>query len=264
MAEKTAVRLDNYLNKMRKERLGHQKIIQAGKMIEIWQYEKPFIGSRHKHVRKKKRRSKPLRSFRSAYSARQKKKAFQRLVVANIDAKGAPMLLSLTYAENMMNLKQGWADWSLFWKRLRYYFKDIDLQYIAVPEFQKRGAVHFHVLLWGLPYEFLQTERNTRHIASLWGKGFVDIVQGDTNPALAGYLAKYLSKTYMDARLLDRRCYSTSRGVERPTTLTSTTEVAFFKDAWSGVVDVDNFLEFSTKYDTKWLGSCYYKRIRIN
>lgn len=253
---------------------GHLKVVQSGKTVEVWQYEKEHIAPRRQHVRKKKNRYR--KRFRSAYAAEQKKKTFERLVRTNLDFFGAPVLMTLTYKANMGDLKRGWQDYSHFMKRLRRALSKNVLRYIAVPEFQKRGAVHFHVLVWGVPLDYVKSERNTRLFADIWGHGFLDLHEADDRPQLAGYLAKYLSKTYLDDRLREQRCYGTSRNIERPATLKSRSFdfkeptaagnrafVPFFEEAVGFALDQDDSLEFQKRYDTKWLGTCEYRRYRI-
>ncbi|ARM72089.1 hypothetical protein LMxysn_0454 [Listeria monocytogenes] len=48
-------------------------------------------------------------------------------------------------------------------------YKEYKFDYIAVPEMQKRGAYHFHILLFGLPYI------HTSKYAKIWKNGFVKI-----------------------------------------------------------------------------------------
>jgi len=199
---------------------GHLKIIQSGYTVEVWQYEKISTASGRLHTRKRRNRESYFYIPKSAYNARQRRKAFERLVRANLDVYGAPVLMTLTMRD-IEPLKASWRHYSKFMMRLKY--KHPNVLAIAVPEFQKRGAVHFHVLLWGLSSEYVKSERETRYIAHLWRQGFVDLIQGDSRPQLVGYLSKYLTKTYLDFRLRDQRCYSASRRCERATTSSSPT-----------------------------------------
>lgn len=238
---------------------GHLKVIQSGYTVEIWEYDKISTASRRIHTRKKKRVRKLIRP-RSAYAARQRRSNFQRLVQVNLDTLGAPSLLTLT----MRHIKPLKACWYLFRKfilRLKYRFPD--LAYVCVPEFQKRGAVHFHVLIWGIPSGYVDKERSNRYIANLWRQGFIDLIHTNGKPALSGYLGKYLSKTFLDPRTRDQRCYTCSRNVERPATFNSRALLAFSEDVWGFTLFGDNCLEFSTEYGTKWLGRCVYKKFRI-
>src|SRR5690606_27837965 len=88
--------------------------------------------------------------------------------------------------------------------------------YIAVSEFQKRGAIHFHALFWGLPAEVFSQERQTRTIALIWKQGFVYMKETDGNDKLSSYLAKYMVKTFTDPRLKNKKAYLASRNIKRP------------------------------------------------
>lgn len=237
--------------------VGHVKAIQSGGLVEVWMYSKPNLKQK-KHTRKRRNRQKRL--IKSEYSGKQRKMWFERVVRANMDINGAPALLTLTMRD-IEPLKDAWRKHSKFQMRLRYRHKN--LKYITVPEFQKRGAVHFHVLIWGLSDTIVSDERKNRYIADIWEHGFVDIIQSDGRPGIIGYLAKYLSKTFQDERLTDERCYSVSRQCERPTRIKGKSLFAFAKDAWCIEGNVDSGLERIREYDTKWLGKCIYKRFKI-
>jgi len=73
----------------------------------------------------------------------QAKRNFRRLVGANLPSK--PLLISFTYNVFMGDITTGYRDYKSFVQALRYRFGK-DLKYIAVPEFQKSGRVHFHAL----------------------------------------------------------------------------------------------------------------------
>jgi hypothetical protein len=85
------------------------------------------------------------------------------------------------------------TDYSLFWKRTAYFYKDkYNLDYIAVIEPQKRGAWHMHVLL--------KTDNinedlwlNCKDIENLWGHGFVKIQRLDNIDNVGAYLSAYLT-----------------------------------------------------------------------
>jgi hypothetical protein len=81
-------------------------------------------------------------------------KSRQRLMrkIAMIDERGAglPVFLTLTYPEEW---PAGWEDWK---KHVHHFNVYMVRKYPGVwglwkMEFQKRGAPHFHFMLWGLP-----------------------------------------------------------------------------------------------------------------
>jgi hypothetical protein len=60
---------------------------------------------------------------------------------------GLDHLLTLTYRENMCGLDQAWFDLDKFCRLVRERFGDFI--YLAVPERQERGAVHWHLAVKG-------------------------------------------------------------------------------------------------------------------
>lgn len=192
-------------------------------------------------------------------NARRAQLAFSRFVRSNIDGVVSPILLTLTYAENQENLRIAYGDFRSFSQALRYRFGK-GFRYICVPEFQKRGAVHFHALIWGLPESVLLQERNTREIALLWGLGFVYIKPTDGSEKLSTYLAKYMTKAYLDPRLAHCKAYVGSRNCARPKVMSN------FSPIWPVLEDY----EISTKpclqekhYMTQWLGRGKYRRYQL-
>lgn len=234
------------------------KIVKSGDLIETYVYEKTPITSR---PRRKEKVSSPGR-FRRVVRRRgdniaRTRKNFRRLVQSNLTGVELPALLTLTMVD-VVRVDHAYICLKGFFSVLKRDFGR-GLRYIAVPEFQKRSAVHFHILIWGLPKEIIENERVYRTLQHIWALGFVDCVQTDGSIKLAGYLAKYMSKSVQDERLAGRQAYTCSRNVMR-SVLGST-----FK-GFEGVGDVifksqENLT--SRKFMTQWLGECSYTLSRI-
>lgn len=247
--------------------MGYAKVISYSDIVEIYTYEKnPRPTGRKKRAVQSGVDIKDIPSsgedvsyeiqppkVRSKESARRAVLAFKRLVRANLDGYSYPVLASLTYAENMGDLGQARKDFNAFAKRLKSTFGQ-SLRYIAVAEFQRRGAVHFHTLLWGIPQGAVRTERHTRLVAGLWGRGFTDIAETDGSPKLAGYLAKYLSKTFADTRLLNKKAYITSQNIQRPIIDKNTLLSPYFYDIHKSTKLSTARLLHDKEFMTLWLG----------
>ncbi len=54
--------------------------------------------------------------------------------------------ITLTYADNEQNLEKSYDDFKKWTKKMRYL--DNKFCYLCVPEFQKRGAIHYHVICY--------------------------------------------------------------------------------------------------------------------
>lgn len=241
----------------------YQKIIQSGLYVEVFTYEKE-PAPRRLNVKKCAYKN-PFRYHRNISRARS---AFFRLVQANLGPDSRPAFVTLTMRE-ITTIREGWRAYTRFADKWRRSTK-ARISIIAVPEFQERGAVHFHLLVWGLYDAEIDTERSTRSIAKLWGHGFVDVRRSDGSPKIAAYLAKYMFKAMYDQRLAGSKSYSASRFLLRPVHLRSRTAVALVEAEINGdriesdgtiLKGVDKPLapQKHTEYPTQWLGKCDYK-----
>lgn len=133
-------------------------------------------------------------------------------------AMGADRMLTLTFQENVTDLEESWGCFKYFTKLMRSFYKD-KFSYVAVPEYQKRGAVHFHLALKGF-HEVGIVRRFWRRAAGRRG-GNIDITspkkfgKRSWNPKrIAVYLAKYLSKN--DSVQFNKRRYSSGGKIQLP------------------------------------------------
>ncbi len=192
-------------------------------------------------------------------NARRAAMAFRRLVSANLGGVDHPLLLTLTYQDNQTSLSHGYKDFHAFIQTLRHQFGK-QFRYIAVPEFQDRGAIHFHAMLWGLPETLAKTERHTRLVKGLWGHGFIDVIQSDGGPRLSSYLAKYMTKSFTDYRLMGQKSYTCSRNLLRPEIvggISATAVDAALQELGAGEPEIDK------SYDTMRLGTGRHRIYKI-
>ena len=84
-----------------------------------------------------------------------------------------------------------------------------NFNYICVPEFQERGAVHYHTLN-SLP--FIPAKK----IADLWSNGFITVKRVNRIKNLARYMTKYLTKDLFDGRLYRQKKFFCSVGIKQP------------------------------------------------
>ena len=140
----------------------------------------------------------------------------QRLAKANMEEWKS--FITLTFKENVTDIR--FAN-----KRLRFFIDKVkrvynNFKYICIPEFQKRGAVHYHLLTnIGINDEKLvfEQENNKRfkHI-KYWLDGFTSVepLKGDVKKII-GYIAKYMTKD-IDNRLFNCHRYFYSRNLNKP------------------------------------------------
>lgn len=189
---------------------------------------------------------------------------FRRLVSANLGQFDKPLLISLTYAENITDIRRGHEDFNNFARNVRgTYGKHI--RYIAVPEFQKRGAVHFHALFWGLnTQELARSERQTRVFARLWGHGYVDLVATDGDHKIAGYLSKYMAKAFKDKRLSGKKAFVCSRNIRRPVIQKNPLITPYFYGGLLGIPDLSTAeVLYEKTFVSQWLGKGRYRLFKI-
>jgi hypothetical protein len=233
----------------------HLKLVKSGNLIEVYNYEKSISQKIHSGRRKsfKQRDSRPLSSRPD--NIRRRCKSFTRLVQSNLVGSVAPALFTLTVAERV-GIERGYEYLREFWIRLRQASISYS-KYIAVPEFQKRGAIHFHLIIWGLN-EYVDQERNNRQIQNLWQRGFVDCIQSDGSSKIAGYLAKYMRKSMFDRRLVGQKAYSASRSCLRSVSFSSPAVFNFSSEVFG--IDLETALPVVDKqFNTQWLGSARYR-----
>ena len=121
----------------------------------------------------------------------------------------------------VVNPKDANKKFTLFLKRLNYTIfatKKSIIKYLAVVEFQKRGAVHYHVLLFNLPYipKYIDLFNET------WGQGYLWIEKIDNERYAANYITKYMTKEDNN-RLWGEKSYFCSRNLFRPVVVREST-----------------------------------------
>lgn len=149
----------------------------------------------------------------------------QRIAKTNRDS--WETFITLTFKENLTDIVQANKIFNAWVSNVRKLKKDF--KYIAVPEFQKRGAVHYHVLS-NLGREdtniiYLQKERvgkakdlTTIYDVKYWTKGFarVDFIKSDYKK-IYGYICKYMTKD-IDNKLFGKHRYFNSQNLVKPQT----------------------------------------------
>ena len=140
----------------------------------------------------------------------------QRYAKANM--KDWETFITLTFANNIQDIKN--AN-----KRFRYFIDKVrrvkkDFKYLCITEFQKRGAIHYH-LLTNININdntLLYTQENNskfRHI-KYWNDGFTSIEEiKDDGKKVIGYISKYMTKD-IDNRLFGFRRFFYSKNLNRP------------------------------------------------
>ena len=158
--------------------------------------------------------------------------------------------MTLTFAENITDLGQANYIFNQFIKRITYKYGDFE--YLAVPEFQKRGAVHYH-LLCNLPFI------EVAELEAIWGQGFIKINKIDEVNNVGAYVCKYLSKDMFDERTFGKKKFFRSQTLSEAVILIGWWAMKFFNRVLQTLTPV-----FEKKFNSEWLGDVEYKAYSLD
>jgi len=121
-----------------------KKLVVSGKFIEIYNYEKPIFKGLLSKIggHGNGRVSSGGESERTKENLDRTRTALRRLINSNPHL---DKFITLTFKKNITAIPQANYEFKKFRQRFQYEMTK-QLSYIAVIEFQKRGAVHYHVL----------------------------------------------------------------------------------------------------------------------
>lgn len=180
----------------------------------------------------------------------------RRLATMNFDNNSK--FLTLTFEKNITNLDYSNLEFKNFIKRLSYRLTQ-KIKYLAVIEFQKRGAIHYHVLL-DIPYI------PQKDLQKLWGNGFVFINAISHVDNIGAYICKYMSKEGADERLRNRRAYLKSNNLTRPEKIINHN----LRDFYTLEKKLINKYNLNSKkpvyvsnFETEILGNCRYTQYNL-
>lgn len=143
----------------------------------------------------------------------------QRLAKAN--SKYWNTFITLTFKDNITDIKLANKKFRNFIDSIKRVFNSF--KYICIPEFQKRGSVHYHLLSninINSNLITIQYFKNKKYYhIKYWNNGFnkVDNISGDIKKII-GYISKYMTKN-IDNRLFNKHRYFYSRNLTKPTTI---------------------------------------------
>jgi hypothetical protein len=234
-----------------------KKLIISGKKAELYYYEEAIkINKKMKKRKNYKKRTKEeiieevkkcdkaefkmevIRDF----SLRRTRSKIVRLIDCNPDLN---TFLTLTFKDNVCDLKRANLVFNKFIKRLKRQVPG--LKYLAVPEFQKRGAVHYHVLV--------NFEMENKRLADIWGNGFVMINKVKHVNRIGAYVAKYISKDLFDLRYFGMRKIFSSRNLAKPIVVIIRSEIREF------FLKIQKTMKILSEkaYFSDWLGRIDYR-----
>lgn len=243
----------------------NKRLILCGNEIEIFEYEKPFFynfapslrsggngSSAPKDVpldgeqfrEEKKRRDDHLKRTRSQ---------LRRLITSNATAWNCtPIFVTYTFAENITKIQEANYLFGIYTKRLNRRLGR-KVKYLTVPEFQKRGAVHYHTIYFDIPY----IEGLKKILRETWGYGFIDLKTIRKIKNIGAYVSKYLRKDTADIRLTRQKGYFCSKGLKQPYEIKNQE----FIDSYMKNAIIEEIA--SIKYRSERYGEINYKQYKI-
>lgn len=189
----------------------NKRVIISGHQIEVYSYSNDVIyGYKDKKKEVKGRKSVASEEDKEINRDKVFKRArtdLRRIINSNVEEDSK--FLTLTFKDNVQDLDYANNEFKKFIKRLNYNF-NIKVKYSCVIEFQKRGAIHYHVILYNL-----KGKVDLHKLSSIWDNGFIKLnkIKGVDN--VGAYICKYMTKTD-DKRLEGRKMYFNSRNLSKP------------------------------------------------
>lgn len=194
------------------------RVIKSGHIVEIYEYEGSILKREDDLFKSDKggRDKEGIEERKTEYRGTVNQRArnqIRRLINANFDENS--LFVTLTYKKNMTDIQSSNENLKKFVQKMKRRQKDF--QYVAVIEFQKRGAIHYHMLCnYKCEWDSLeQLQSHERTLGDVWGHGFVDIGYKKSDNAGA-YLIKYMTKDNDDERLKGQKRYFFSRSLKQP------------------------------------------------
>lgn len=253
-----------------KERKVYQvKYVVSGDIVERYTYEKnQTVGFEPRNEKGKNKNGIKSSENRSISLSRARK-----IVMRTINSNSClDKFLTLTFEENVIDLDYANDEFKKFIKRVNYQVfntKKRVLKYVAVIEFQKRGAIHYHMLC-NLPFI------DSKSLAKIWGHGFIKInkIKGDKErfgssecDNVGAYVCKYMTKDNDDPRLLGRKSYLMSRNLDKPQEIyvginekDLLAQVYGLGDGFGSIVEKSNF---SSMYTNEYTGVVIYDQYNL-
>jgi hypothetical protein len=214
----------------------NHKVVISGNTLEYYRHEKRVGTEKYTRTDFKKRsidevltdyQENPEKFVPVANSSfRRSRSTITRLIYSN--EKKFKSFLTLTFKENLTDLKKANLHFKKFIMRLKTKYPD--LVYIGVPEFQKRGAVHYHLLtsidVSGYK-DIFAFERDFGD--KIWKGGFVkfsnlvfkngdfyQVKQQKRVENIGFYISKYIGKDLFDLRYFGSRKVLYSKNLLKP------------------------------------------------
>ena len=205
-------KLISVLFKNEPEIYSNYKVVFSGRFAEVYQYTIPVVLNRKPKARKPENVNADMifdKDFdfvnlrAEEYRKRRYTRAFSqisRFIECNFKY-GKCAFLTLTFEYNMKSMK---VAKNVFFKpfiaRMKLFYPDF--VYLGVTEFQKRGAVHFHLII----NQYIDKDV----LLYCWPWGRPEVKKPYSSHGLGIYFSKYLTKNHNDPRYREHKFYFNS------------------------------------------------------
>ena len=258
------------MDKLNSERKTYKKVIVTNHVIEVYEFEKMPGGNDNiannddydpfdlentqlepKEDRTLERRQQTVRDARNTT---------RRLALMNFTS--GDKFITLTFKDNVRDIEYADKEFKNFIKRFKYKFKLDSLRYIAVREFQKRGAIHYHMICdWKQNLIFEDEIREFERLLGekIWKHGFVDIKQLDHVDNVGAYIIKYMTKGVAVEFFKGKKIYLCSKGLDRPLVYRDYEAEQVIQAYELGIKKE----VFTNSYESEYLGKIVYKEYNL-
>lgn len=237
--------------------MSFKKYVITNNIIEVYEYSQYCCGRGGANRTKESSKDEKSSSLNYANTNQRRRDMVRRLACCNFDV-AYDKFITLTFKDNLQDVIQCNYLFKKFIQRLKYKYKN-DLKYLAVIEFQERGAVHYHMLC-NLPYI------PQKDLQECWGNGFIFVNAICHVDNVGAYIVKYMTKDNKDERLKGLKAYLFSRNLRRPEVYTDKYKKDFQKteEKIKKKYQLDSLKPvYESCFDTDKLGSCNYTQYNL-
>ena len=210
--------------------------------IDLFAYQQYNAEQEVKQIEQEKEQTQ-----KAVSSIRRTRTKLRRLINANT---GLNKFITLTFAKNITDIKEAHGLFDHFIKRMVRRYENF--KYLAVIEFQKRGAVHYH-LLCNLPFV------EHKKIAQIWRQGMITINRVDRVKNLGAYFCKYLGKDMTDKRMFGKKKFFRSQTLNEPIKLTG-----YEARQWYAKFVAHLEPNFKAQFKSEYLGKIDYSTFTLS
>lgn len=262
-------------------KLIYHKSVTSGNITELYSYQKGILKG---YINNPKGVSVPIELSEEEQNERDREnlkrslhrtvQRLRRTINTNINEWGfeRPKFMTLTFKRNILDHETANKEFREFIRRLnRYVFKkQRGLKYTCVVERQTRGAIHFHVIFYNLPY--VKYEK----LLNLWENGTeqrglrINAIHDIDN--VGAYVLKYVekdinalkngqvTKTGKSSKQKHKKLFFQSKGLYKPKEQEFELHEEFDqleKKLLLGIIEV-----FETSFENEYVGQMTYKQIK--